>query len=215
MKMTRSFSMECFPSRDTVRGLVFGRRCTLLVKFLKGSILFTARISFIGILTQIIVTPAVLTKADPVVFYSLTARKWKVGDFGLTSEGFSEMQKTTLYGRGTQGYRAPELLQRFDFEAEEKSFYSKKSDIWALGCVFYEATFSKKLFKQDIDTHGWVMSRSELKFPIGDLGVDPLSATRIEVLLGRVLSPDPVNRPAAKDLFDQLGYWGEQPVPVL
>jgi serine/threonine protein kinase len=96
-----------------------------------------------------------MTKADLAVFYSLTSRKWKVGDFGLTAEGFSEMQKTTLYGRG---YRAPELLQWLDFEAEQKSFYSKKSDIWALGCLFYEATFSKKLFKQDIDSHGWAMS---------------------------------------------------------
>jgi serine/threonine protein kinase len=156
-----------------------------------------------------------LTKADLVVFYSLTARKWKVGDFGLTAEGFSEMQKTTQYGRGTQGYRAPELLLRLDFEAEEKSFYSKKSDVWALGCVFYEATFSKKLFKQDIETHGWAMSGRELELPISDLRMDPVSATRTEVLLGRMLSFDPVRRPAAKELCEQTGYWGDLSVPVL
>jgi len=153
-----------------------------------------------------------MTKVDLVVFYSLISRKWKVGDFGLTAEGFSDIQKTTLYGRGTQGYRAPELLQRLDFEAEGKSFYSRKSDIWALGCVFYEVTFSKQLFKQDISAIGWAMSGTELKLPMGGLGMDPLDpllATRIELMLGRMLSPDPVNRQRANELCEQLGYCRE------
>jgi serine/threonine protein kinase len=154
-----------------------------------------------------------MIKTDLVVFFSLTTRKWKVGDFGLAAEGFTEMEKTTLYGRGTQGYRAPELLPRLDFDAEVKSFYSKKSDIWALGCVFYEVAFSKQLFKQDISAIGWAMSGTELKLPMGGLGMDlldPLSATRITLMLGRMLSPDPVNRQTANELCEQLGYCREQ-----
>jgi serine/threonine protein kinase len=53
-------------------------------------------------------------------------------------------EKSTRYGRGTQGYRAPELVA---YDAK----FSSKSDIWALG-IFYELLLRQKAFRSNWDS---------------------------------------------------------------
>ena len=121
-------------------------------------------------------------------------------------EGFTEVQKTTSYSRGTTGYRAPELLQR---SAEEKSYYSKKSDIWAIGCILYEVTFLKQLFKQDISTSGWALSGTRLELPFDELRIDHVSTIIFEDLVRDMLSLDPIHRPKITELCNKLRICGE------
>jgi len=52
-----------------------------------------------------------------------------LADFGITSEVMSTMMVTS-FGRGTPGYRAPELLVQDE--------YDNKVDIWAVGCILHE-----------------------------------------------------------------------------
>src|SRR5436190_21758024 len=49
---------------------------------------------------------------------------------------------TTHYSRGTQGYRAPELLS-------DDPKFTKKVDIWALSCILYELVSGRKAFHTD------------------------------------------------------------------
>ena len=78
-----------------------------------------------------------------VVLFSIADKSWKVADFGLTTEGTSKRMRSTIYGRGTACYRAPELVK-------EDSEYSNKVDIFALGCIMFElVTEGKKAFKDD------------------------------------------------------------------
>jgi serine/threonine protein kinase len=118
-------------------------------------------------------------------------------------EGSTEIQKTTCYSRGTPGYRAPELLELSGSQSE-KSVYSKKSDIWALGCIFYELTFSKQLFVSDLSARDWAVSGRELELPFEYLPIDQSSATMFEVLLRRMLLLDPIHRPTINNLCEQL-----------
>src|SRR5579862_1369953 len=57
----------------------------------------------------------------------------KIADFGFTCVGESGKQYSSIQGRMTVLYCAPELLILGKF--------SKKSDIWAAGCILYEVCF--------------------------------------------------------------------------
>ena len=59
----------------------------------------------------------------------------KLADFGFTSVGESGQQYSSLQGRMTLIYGAPELIIH--------GKYSKKSDIWAVDCILYEMCFAK------------------------------------------------------------------------
>jgi len=54
--------------------------------------------------------------------------------------------KTSIYGRGTVGYRAPEILSTV------KSYYSNRSDIWALGCILHQLVIGHRVFEHDFET---------------------------------------------------------------
>jgi serine/threonine protein kinase len=71
-----------------------------------------------------------------VVLYSRSDLSWKLTDFGLTSIKSLVDLNGMKDGRGISGYRAP------DFIRDSKSSY--KSDIWAMGCIMYELTFSQQ-----------------------------------------------------------------------
>ena len=71
---------------------------------------------------------------------------WKLTDFGFTSVATSAVI-TSLYGRGTPGYRAPELLLNW-----EHRHYSTRSDIWSLGCIIHEMATGRRAFENDFDT---------------------------------------------------------------
>ena len=48
-----------------------------------------------------------------------------------------------MSGRGTVGYRAPELIR------EDRAVYNNKVDIWSLGCILYELVWCRKAFSSD------------------------------------------------------------------
>src|SRR5438045_1723409 len=67
------------------------------------------------------------------------------------------MAMSTL-GRGTDGYRSPELMQG-------NPNYSTKSHIWALGCILYELCMKIKVFAGMWEIWAWNSSSSkEIKF---------------------------------------------------
>jgi serine/threonine protein kinase len=75
------------------------------------------------------------------VLYSLLQRRWQLCDFGTSAAATSKRLVATNYGRGTGGYRAPEVL--------EEGVYNNKSDQFALGCIVFELTFGTKLFRNE------------------------------------------------------------------
>lgn len=58
---------------------------------------------------------------------------YKLADFGFALEQQSQESIIRKFNVGTPLYMAPELI--------EHNSYSEKSDIWALGIVFYQMIF--------------------------------------------------------------------------
>ena len=79
-----------------------------------------------------------------LVLYSSMRGLWKIADFGTTGTAGTTRLQLTESGRGSSGYRAPELMA-------ETSAFNQKSDIWCLGCIFYELCTGKTAFRSDFE----------------------------------------------------------------
>lgn len=122
---------------------------------------------------------------------------WKIADFGLTVSGTSKQSKTTHYSRGTASYRAPELLRT-------KATFTNKVDIWALGCILYEAVFGTKLFKQDYHvlryTDAWRSFSRKVHIPQISHSVPYGCRMLISESIHDMLEVDPAMRPRAEEV---------------
>src|SRR5437773_624562 len=78
-------------------------------------------------------------------------QRWKIADFGTTSEGTSKELSPSTERRGTAVYRGPELLG-------EEGGYNSKTDIWAFGCIAYEFCTKRKAFSGDWETLSYKLS---------------------------------------------------------
>ena len=126
-----------------------------------------------------------------IVLLSIPDNAWKITDFGLTSEGTSKYPYTTQFARGTEGYRAPELIR-------EHSFVSQASDIWGLGCILYELVFKIKAFT--CDYHVFEYIHNERKLEISDIPISERLKTYSSELILRMLDVDWRKRPSAPDV---------------
>lgn len=88
-----------------------------------------------------------------VVLFSGNDHRWKIANFGISSEGATNKAVTTEYARGTPSYRALELLN------EHKYSYTNKVDIWAMGCILYEILFRVKAFSEDMSVREHYLSK--------------------------------------------------------
>jgi len=100
-----------------------------------------------------------------VVLYSVKLRRWKIGDFGTCSEATSKRLNTTRDSRGTNCYRAPEILP--DAAASDRPAFNHKADIWALGCIAFEILHGHKLFSSD-----WALMEATLMNKLPEISVD-------------------------------------------
>jgi len=119
--------------------------------------------------------------------------------------GNSISPRTTLYSNGTEGYRAPELLEL------DKCTFTNKVDIWAMGCLFYELIYCRKTFSTDWATHQYARRTPPvpltLEFDMGRPGVifkSKLSRKFVTEIVLDMLQIDPVARPAARDILQKL-----------
>jgi len=153
------------------------------------------------------------------VLYSSKSQCWKIADFGFTCPGSSSLAYSNST-RGTDAYRAPELLRG-------GSRFSRKSDIWALGCILYEMCMRRKAFRGDWEISDWLTGSAEPNISIpsyrspdgrcarcsnlhGELSLKPNDLEDINVILRALLSIDTSIRPAARDLKLTLQLWERQ-----
>lgn len=139
----------------------------------------------------------ILTLLIYLVLLSDNDQCWKLADFGTASQATSKRLNTTRDGRGTQGYRAPEIF---------KARYNKRSDIFALGCIVYEVVTGAKLFAEDHAVRCYMDSG---KLPEATWWPPPAAGKTcrllyLERLLASMLELDFSNRPNAHQVLESL-----------
>jgi len=112
--------------------------------------------------------------------------------------------QTTRYGRGTGGYRAPELID----ESTCKTRYTNKVDIFALGCIFFELVFGMKSFESDFQVHRYSQNPREKLMPptTSYVYLDERSQKSVSQTILRMIDVDQSKRPSATQLQKELHY---------
>jgi len=126
---------------------------------------------------------------------------WKITDFGLTSEGTSKVLHTTTSARGTNGYRAPEMIR------DSKKGFSNKADVWAVGCIFYELLVGEQLFVDDWSVFNYLHSNTPISIP--QQAIDRFGAHwvgRLSDFLQGMLSADPQSRLGISQVLRQCAF---------
>lgn len=126
-----------------------------------------------------------------LVLFSSEDRRWKITDFGFTTEGSSKRVVVTTYSRGTTCYRAPELLC-------DSPIYTNKVDIWAFGCIAYEVLTGKRAFSGDQSARECL--RSDHKFQVLRLAGFNAVSRYFETLISDTLVVDWGKRRSAWDI---------------
>jgi serine/threonine protein kinase len=134
-----------------------------------------------------------------VVLYSPQAKSWKIADFGLTSnlKGDINAPVTTELGRGTGGYRAPELLGEY-------SKYTHKVDIWALGCILYELSVKKKAFVDDWNVREFYISSSSSTLQVSLPLLPRILERHLSECIREMTERYPQNRPSCTILCPMI-----------
>lgn len=134
------------------------------------------------------------------VLYAQTQDMWKVTDFGTAAETTSKREHTTRFSRGTECYRAPEVLHG------DRPRFTNKCDIWALGCILFELVTLKKAFKGDFETMKFAESgKTFLVTSTQTSGLVDVAADYFSELVQTMLCVDSSRRPSAKHLERTLG----------
>jgi len=117
---------------------------------------------------------------------------WKIADFGFASVVASSTALTSVYGRGTPGYRAPELM------FVEPIKFTKQVDVWGVGCILYELITHRKAFRDDHGVHVYWQSAAGLS--IMETKLPDILQSHLLEFIHELLHRDPEKRPRIEDL---------------
>jgi len=116
--------------------------------------------------------------------FSVVDGHWKIGDFGIVAAATSKQLRPTTSRRGTDGYRAPELL-------DQNGSFSNKSDMWSLGCILFEMITGQQRFRTDYALVLYTVQKEPLLIESSFLPALSL------FLVSEILQVDPFKRPSA------------------
>jgi len=115
-----------------------------------------------------------------------------ITDFGASSHGTSNKSVKSAEGRGTSGYRAPELVL-------PSSRFTTKVDVWGLGCILFELATRKQAFKCDWNVQNYYQSQSTLKPSIA--GLPNILQSHLDEITDDLLHRTPRQRPRVSELL--------------
>jgi serine/threonine protein kinase len=134
------------------------------------------------------------------VLYSKRDAKWKLADFGFTTEGTTTTVHTSNLGRGTEGYRAPELLLYWQ---GKNSVYNNKVDIWSIGCILFEFAVGQRPFPSDFATYHYQSTGDFPNITLDDT-FSELCKEKFTKNITSILQITASARPSASDLVQEF-----------
>jgi serine/threonine protein kinase len=127
-------------------------------------------------------------------------------DFGYSEEYTPGKQKESSTCRGTEGYRAPELLAPF-------RKHDERVDIWSLGCLAYYLATAQHLFENSymvlrlprtIDGDILIPSVNDIDFAMERYKKSPEFLTFIDAFIASSVREDSANRSSALELQNRM-----------
>ncbi|XP_048738713.1 serine/threonine-protein kinase Nek4-like isoform X2 [Ostrea edulis] len=117
----------------------------------------------------------------------------KIADFGVAKRVQTCSKAANTVMVGTLYYAAPEMM-------DSKGIYSKKVDIWAIGCDCYEMGTSKYAFEsKNIEELKEAVKRNKLP------NINSLRfCEKMQEMIITMLATNPANRPEAKTLHNEV-----------
>jgi serine/threonine protein kinase len=135
-----------------------------------------------------------------LVLFCARDNKWKVADFGLTNADKRSGNRTEA-GRGTHGYRAPEIVTEVGKGLPAP--YTNAVDVFAIGCILYEICYLRKAFSSDFAVQQHSYTKRHPAFPnmVGAERMPSFPDERsLHGVILRILHLNPTLRPTAADL---------------
>jgi len=100
----------------------------------------------------------------------------------------------TPCGRGSESYRGPEMVK-------EGPIICKQSDIFALGCVFYELASGRKAFERDYNVFEYMLTKRRPKNLSLEGLNDPSCKFYLSQIIYAMLGLNWWERPSADDIL--------------
>lgn len=126
-----------------------------------------------------------------IVVFSACHSVWKIVDFGMSTRVNSKRTVISDGFRGTNGYRAPELMIN--------ACFNKTVDVWGLGCVLFELATRTKAFESDWHIQDYHRSISTLKLFIK--GIPTILQCHLYEMTQELLHRDYKLRPCVSELL--------------
>ncbi|KAL7669019.1 hypothetical protein ACOME3_009693 [Neoechinorhynchus agilis] len=126
------------------------------------------------------------------------------GDLKLIDFGFSLVIPKGVNGvkyksRGTRNYLSPEVAGNM-----ADCVYTRKVDVWGLGCILYEMAYGETPFRYIECTEPKLSAISNPLFPIS---FPPLNDKSLHDLLKTCFNRNPLRRPSISDLKSHAYYY--------
>jgi serine/threonine protein kinase len=137
-----------------------------------------------------------LTSVLNQVFLSITSECWKITDFDFTKDGKCKEMHSTENARGTDCYRAPELVK--------SGKVGTTSDIWALGCIIHALVSGRTAFNGDTDVWNYSSGKYMRQCPSVVIHGDYRMQRFMSQLLQSMFEEKWENRPSASDILKVL-----------
>jgi serine/threonine protein kinase len=173
-------------------------------------------LSLFSFLTQLVL----YLKGDPYVYpgpLEDRVSRWVLTDFGFSTILESKSVVQSRFGRGTEAYRAPELIEHaMDGLSSTCGIVSKYGDIWAVGCILFKlaTTGQGSAFADDHAALAYKQKHRGYHVPqlnptntrFSGLAKSDAGAFRKELnsILKACFARDPKERPTASKLEDKF-----------
>ena len=147
-------------------------------------------------------------------------KRWVLTDFGFSTILESKSIIQSRHGRGTDAYRAPELIENAVEGRSSAGIVSRYADIWALGCILFKlaTTGRSSAFTSDWTAIAYKQNHGGFELPQLNSSNGPFSILKpnsdwlrveLNLVLRACFAREPKERPTCDQLLEKFEMLNE------